>query len=140
MIMQGVRRAGHASLNRKADFTPSPARSRAGCLPADTGRRKTVSPYMALHPFFRPHHAANCFLVCFLAPLRHASVARLLRAIRQPPRAENIMKLQLGQKQLVLEFSKSPFAWFQGRTERMRLTSLSLLFVRFSVFARQPTA
>lgn len=50
------------------------------------------------------------------------------------------MKLQLGQKQLVLEFSKSPFAWFQGRTERMRLTSLSLLFVRFSVFARQPAA
>lgn len=56
------------------------------------------------------------------------------------PRAENIMKLQLGQKQLILEFSKSPFAWFQGRTERMRLTSLSLLFVRFSVFARQPAA
>ena len=51
---------------------------------------------------------------------------------------ENNMTLQLGQKQLVLELSKSPFAWFHGRTERMRLTSLSLLFVQFSLFARQP--
>jgi hypothetical protein len=47
------------------------------------------------------------------------------------------MKLQFGQKQLVLELSKSPFAWFQGQTERMRLTSLSLLFVQFSLFVRQ---
>ena len=50
------------------------------------------------------------------------------------------MTIQLGQKQLVLELSKAPFAWFQGQTERMRLTSLSLLFVQFSVFARQPAA
>lgn len=48
------------------------------------------------------------------------------------------MKFQYGQKQLVLELSTSPFAWFQGQTERMRLTSLSLLFVQFSLFARQP--
>lgn len=48
------------------------------------------------------------------------------------------MKLQFGQKQLVLELSKTPFAWFRGHTERMRLTSLSLLFVQFSLFARQP--
>ncbi|MHB1051440.1 MAG: hypothetical protein ACYCZT_00010 [Thiobacillus sp.] len=48
------------------------------------------------------------------------------------------MKLQFGQKQLVLELSPSPFAWFYGQTERMSLTSLSLLFVQFSLFARQP--
>ncbi|MFP5419405.1 MAG: hypothetical protein ACLGHA_09650 [Gammaproteobacteria bacterium] len=48
------------------------------------------------------------------------------------------MKLQLGQKQLVLELSSSPFAWFHGQTERMSLTSLSVMFVQFSVFARQP--
>ncbi|MGE5319871.1 MAG: hypothetical protein ACM3KD_06815 [Hyphomicrobiaceae bacterium] len=48
------------------------------------------------------------------------------------------MKLQFGKSQLVLELSSSPFAWFHGHTERMSLTSLSLLFVQFSVFARQP--
>ncbi|MEW6414295.1 MAG: hypothetical protein AB1482_03480 [Pseudomonadota bacterium] len=50
------------------------------------------------------------------------------------------MKLQFGKKQLVLELSASPFSWFHGKTERMSLTSLSLLFVQFSVFARQPAA
>jgi hypothetical protein len=50
------------------------------------------------------------------------------------------MKLQFGKNQLVLELSKSPFAWFHGQTERMSLTSLSLLFVQFSLFARQPAA
>lgn len=50
------------------------------------------------------------------------------------------MKVQIGKKQLVLELSKSPFAWFHGQTERMSLTSLSLMFVQFSVFARQPAA
>ena len=54
------------------------------------------------------------------------------------PSHKRIMKLQFGQKQLVLELSKSPFAWFHGHTERMRLTSLSLLFVQLSLFARQP--
>jgi hypothetical protein len=54
------------------------------------------------------------------------------------PHQENIMKLQFGQNQLVLELSSSPFAWFYGQTERMSLTSLSLLFVQFSLFARQP--
>lgn len=48
------------------------------------------------------------------------------------------MKLQFGQNQLVLELSHSAFAWFHGQTERMSLTSLSLLFVQFSLFARQP--
>ena len=46
------------------------------------------------------------------------------------------MKLQFGQNQLVLKLSTSPFAWFHGQTERMSLTSLSLLFVQFSLFAR----
>jgi hypothetical protein len=50
------------------------------------------------------------------------------------------MKLQFGQNQFVLELSNSPFAWFHGQTERMSLTSLSLLFVQLSLFARQPTA
>jgi hypothetical protein len=54
------------------------------------------------------------------------------------PNKERIMKLQFGQNQLVLELSASPFSWFHGETERMSLTSLSLLFVQFSVFARQP--
>jgi len=52
---------------------------------------------------------------------------------------ERIMKLQFGQTQLVLALSDSPFDWFYGHTERMSLTSLSLLFVQFSVFARQPS-
>ena len=47
------------------------------------------------------------------------------------------MKLQFGQTQLVLELSNAPFAWFYGHTERMSLTSLSVLFVQFSLFARQ---
>jgi hypothetical protein len=50
------------------------------------------------------------------------------------------MTLQFGQRQLVLELSKSAFAWFHGQTGRMRLTSLSLLFVQLSVFARRQTA
>lgn len=50
------------------------------------------------------------------------------------------MKLQIGKSQLVLELSSAPFAWFYGQTERMSLTSLSLLFVQFSLFARQTVA
>ena len=50
------------------------------------------------------------------------------------------MKLQFGKSQLVLELCSAPFAWFHGQTERMSLTSLSLLFVQFSVFARQTAA
>ena len=50
------------------------------------------------------------------------------------------MKLRFGQNQLVLELSASPFAWLHGDTERMSLTSLSLLFVQFSLFARQHAA
>lgn len=49
------------------------------------------------------------------------------------------MKLNFGQTQLVLALSSSPFDWFYGYTERMSLTSLSLLFVQFSLFARQPS-
>lgn len=69
-----------------------------------------------------------------------AGVAQALQVIRQAPSQEIIMKLQLGQTQLVLELSSSPFAWFHGQTERMSLTSLSLMFVQFSLFARQPAA
>jgi hypothetical protein len=58
--------------------------------------------------------------------------------LAKPLSAENNMTIQFGQKQLVLELSKAPFSWFHGKTERMRLTSLSLLFVQFSLFARQP--
>ena len=68
-------------------------------------------------------------------------VAQALQVFRQPtPIKEHIMKLQFGQNQLVLELSHTPFAWFHGQTERMSLTSLSLLFVQFSLFARQPAA
>jgi hypothetical protein len=49
------------------------------------------------------------------------------------------MKVNFGQTQLVLALSSSPFGWFYGHTERMSLTSLSLLFVQFSLFARQPS-
>ena len=73
----------------------------------------------------------------------HTRLAQPLHVLRQAPGQphffkERIMKLQFGQNQLVLEISTSPFAWFHGQTERMSLTSLSLLFVQFSLFARQP--
>jgi hypothetical protein len=78
--------------------------------------------------------------MCFFDIPTHFRVAQALQVLRQPPLTkENIMKLQLGKNQLVLELSKSPFAWFYGQTERMSLTSLSLMFVQFSLFARQPT-
>ncbi len=48
------------------------------------------------------------------------------------------MKFQFGDSQLVIELSPSAFAWFHGHTQRMSLTSLSILFVQFSLFARQP--
>lgn len=47
------------------------------------------------------------------------------------------MKFQIGHSQLVIELSASPFAWFHGHTQRMSLTSLSVLFVQFSFFAPQ---
>jgi hypothetical protein len=78
-------------------------------------------------------------LAFFCASPRPIRVAQALQVFRQPtPIKEHIMKLQFGQNQLVLELSHSPFAWFHGQTERMSLTSLSLLFVQFSLFARQP--
>jgi hypothetical protein len=46
------------------------------------------------------------------------------------------MKLQFGSKQLVLAFGSSAFSTFHGHTQRMSLTSLSLLFIQFSLFAR----
>lgn len=47
------------------------------------------------------------------------------------------MRVRLGNNLLVLEASKSLFAWFQGETQRMRLTSFSLLFVQLSYFAQR---
>ncbi|HYP67417.1 MAG TPA: hypothetical protein VEP67_04095 [Thiobacillaceae bacterium] len=44
------------------------------------------------------------------------------------------MKLRLGKNLFMMELSSQPFAWFQGETERMRLISLSLLFIQFSMF------
>jgi len=77
--------------------------------------------------------------MCFLAPPAGSLDGTDIAAIQATNLArEHIMKLQFGQKQLVLEISSSPFAWFHGQTERMSLTSLSLLFVQFSLFARQP--
>jgi hypothetical protein len=48
---------------------------------------------------------------------------------------EAIMKVRIGNNLYVMELSNRAFAWFTGETERMRLTSLSLLFVQFSLFA-----
>lgn len=50
------------------------------------------------------------------------------------------MHLRLGNNLLVVEMSKSVFAWFQGETQRMRLTSMSLLFIQLSVFANRSPA
>jgi hypothetical protein len=67
-------------------------------------------------------------------------MAQALHVIRHPTFIqERIMKVNFGQTQLVLALSSSPFGWFYGHTERMSLTSLSLLFVQFSLFARQPS-
>ena len=48
------------------------------------------------------------------------------------------MKFQFGNNQLVLQLSPAAFAWFHGHTQRMSLTSLSVLFLQISLFARQP--
>jgi hypothetical protein len=70
----------------------------------------------------------------------HPDGTGIARIQATTPLKERIMKLQFGKNQLVLELSSSPFAWFHGQTERMSLTSLSLLFVQFSLFARQHVA
>jgi hypothetical protein len=81
----------------------------------------------------------NCFLKIFDDDRPVIRAGTGIASIQAPPfTKERIMKLQFGQNQLVLELSSSPFAWFYGQTERMSLTSLSLLFVQFSLFARQP--
>lgn len=50
------------------------------------------------------------------------------------------MRVRLGNNLLVLEMNKSLFAWFQGETQRMRLTSLCLMFIQLSVFAQRAPA
>jgi hypothetical protein len=78
-----------------------------------------------------------CRFIFFIA--RHRPVGTGIAGTTRNPSPKNgIMKLQFGTKQLVLELSATPFAWFHGQTGRMSLTSLSLLFVQFSLFARQP--
>jgi hypothetical protein len=85
--------------------------------------------------------ATHCFIKYFLYhPGEGSSGTGIASHQASKPLKENIMKLQFGQNQLVLELSSSPFAWFHGQTERMSLTSLSLMFVQFSLFARQPAA
>jgi hypothetical protein len=81
---------------------------------------------------------AIVLIVIFWNPSSTYRLAQALHIFRQTLSQEHIMKLQFGKNQLVLELSKSPFAWFYGQTERMSLTSLSLLFVQFSLFARHP--
>jgi hypothetical protein len=82
-----------------------------------------------------------CFYACFFwSPATHPGGTGVASIQATHLTKENIMKLQFGQNQLVLELSKAPFAWFHGQTERMSLTSLSLMFVQFSLFARQPAA
>ena len=44
------------------------------------------------------------------------------------------MKVRFGKNLFMMELTSRPFAWFQGETERMRLLSLSFLFVQFSLF------
>jgi hypothetical protein len=50
---------------------------------------------------------------------------------------ETIMKVRFGKNLLMMELSSRPFAWFQGETERMRLSSLCFLFIQFSLFGRR---
>ncbi|MDA8113570.1 MAG: hypothetical protein M0Z43_02430 [Acidithiobacillus sp.] len=47
------------------------------------------------------------------------------------------MKLNIGKNLFVMDFSSQAFSWFQGETERMSLTSISVLFLQFSFFARR---
>jgi hypothetical protein len=147
MIMQKMRRAEHAPLKSlKPDFTPTWAPTRSGSRPFAVST--PVDGFSSAHASaptgpFKPDFASLCFVDLFF---RHIATARLAQAlhvmqvIRQPLAKERSMKLQFGKNQLVLELSASPFAWFHGQTERMSLTSLSLLFVQFSLFAHQPAA
>ena len=85
--------------------------------------------------------ASGCFVDIFYTSAEPAKTGTgIATGYGDSAKRECIMKLQFGQNQLVLEISKTPFAWFHGHTERMSLTSLSLMFVQFSLFARQPAA
>jgi hypothetical protein len=135
-----LRRAGHAPPESKAGFYPDPDPAHSGRLliassslgDGKTSVRADVFCFDAKHEI-----AICCFHESFFDVLTLVQVAQRLQEIRQHPHKESIMKLQFGKNQLVLELSKSPFAWFYGHTERMSLTSLSLMFVQFSLFARQ---
>jgi hypothetical protein len=143
MIMQKMRRAGRAPPESKAGFYSvvrfGPVQG-AGCLPLRHGLTVFRQPHcQTASPASRPVCARHCFVACFLYHVgadRDGTGVASIQASK--PTQEIIMKLQFGQNQLVLELSNAPFAWFHGQTERMSLTSLSLLFVQFSLFARQP--
>lgn len=88
-----------------------------------------------------PGAAKGCFVGIFYRAVESPKIGTgIATGYSDSAKRECIMKLQFGQNQLVLEISKTPFAWFHGHTERMSLTSLSLMFVQFSLFARQPAA
>jgi hypothetical protein len=147
MIMQKMRRAGHAPPKSKAGFYPvapprPPTGLKEGCRLCAASTRNDGFPSLRITPairLFRAKHATHCFIVIFLiraAAFQSGTGVASIQATTLTK--ERIMKLQFGQNQLVLELSNAPFAWFHGQTERMSLTSLSLLFVQFSLFARQP--
>jgi hypothetical protein len=141
--MQMLRCAGHAPLKTKAGFylvrppdPPFPCRLLAASTQDDGfPSNRSVIPITPS----RQAEPRHCFIVVFLY---HAAARPVGTGVASTQATtlikERIMKLQFGQNQLVLEISTSPFAWFHGQTERMSLTSLSLLFVQFSLFARQP--
>jgi hypothetical protein len=144
MIMQKLRCAGHAPPKSKAGFYPvAPTFLRVCRLFAASTRDDGFPSSRAAAPTgpFKPRHASRCFVGLFFAQHRARPAGTGVAGIQATTLVkERIMKLQFGQNQLVLELSASPFAWFHGQTERMSLTSLSLLFVQFSLFARQPAA
>src|SRR3569623_1237859 len=142
MIMQTMRRAETPRPNRKPESTLvgriRPARAPT-VLRFDTERRFSIIPAASLCRPLPIQKYNSLFYWCFLSRSFVNPHGTGIAGIQANPLSkECIMKLQFGKNQLVLELSTSPFAWFHGQTERMSLTSLSLLFVQFSLFARQP--
>jgi hypothetical protein len=81
----------------------------------------------------------NLLSISYIDTVQIAQLASSLHNIGQGMtpalRKGAIMKILIGKNMYAMELSAKPFAWFQGETERMRLFSLSLLFVQFSMFA-----
>ena len=140
--MQTMRCAETPRRNRKPDSTLPPRFVRSACRLFNASTRDDGFPSIhvtACACITNRPHASICFICTFFVTTPAVQMAQALQVFRQASQPkEYIMKLQFGKNQLVLELSASPFAWFHGQTERMSLTSLSLLFVQFSLFARQP--